>query len=123
MRKSILIILGVLLLASCSSSLAGRFSRLADKVEAKGSDFSVEQWEKANAEFEGLVEEYSDHYRDLKPSEKKEINAAIARYGKAVVKSGVQNASMGISDILNELPDAVNDFVEGAKGFLEGLGL
>lgn len=123
MKKIVIILLMASILASCTSALPGKFTRLADKVEAKGANFSEAQWEKTNETFEKLVDQYIDNYSSFKPSEKKEISKAIARYSAAAVKAGVQNASLEVNDILEDLPESIDGFMEGAKGFLEGLGL
>lgn len=122
--KKILILLGVILLmTACTGSLPGKFTRLADKVEAKGKDMSKEQWDKCNEQFKNLVQEYSDNYDSFTSDQKKEINTAIARYGKAAVASGISGVTETVTGILNEIPGALNGLLEGIGGFLEGLGL
>ena len=122
--KKLLLFLGVvLLMTACVGSLPSKFTRLADKVEAKGTKMSEAQWEKCNAQFEKLVKEYADHYDSFNASQKKEISNAIARYCAAALKSGISNAAEIANGILSELPNTLNGLVEGAKGFLEGLGL
>ena len=123
MKKILLLVGVILLMTACTGSLPGRFARLADKVEAKGADMSKEQWDKCNAKFEKLIQEYSDNYDSFNASQKKEISNAIARYCAAALKSGITNAAEIASGILSELPNTLNGLVEGAKGFLEGLGL
>ena len=121
--KKILILLGiVLMMTACTGTLPGRFTRLADKVEAKGKEMSKEQWDKCNEKFEALIQEYSDNYDSFDRDQKKEINKAIARYGKAALMSGVSGAADAVSDILEEVPGALNDVLEGVGGILEGLG-
>ena len=61
-RKFILFALAALLMTACAFSLPGKFTQLADKVAAKGADFTPAQWEKANAQFEKLVNQYVDKY-------------------------------------------------------------
>ena len=121
--KKILILLGlILLMTACTGTLPGRFTRLADKVEAKGKDMSKEQWDKCNEKFEALIEEYSDNYDSFDRDQKKKINKAIARYSRAALMSGVSGAADAVSDILEEVPGALNDVLEGVGGILEGLG-
>lgn len=99
------------LMVSCTSTLPKQFTRLADKVEKQGANFSAEQWDKANAEFDKLMEQYNQNIDKFSADQKKEINAAIGKFQAAVLKAG-----------LGEVGNAIEGLVEGAKGFLEGLG-
>lgn len=123
MKKFLLLVGVILLMTACTGSLPGRFARLADKVEAKGADMSKEQWDKCNAQFEKLIQEYSDNYDSFTGTQKKEINNAIARYSKAAIKSGISGVADVVNGIMEELPGALNSLLEGVGGFLEGLGL
>ncbi len=123
MKKILLLVGVILLMASCVGSLPGKFTRLADKVEAKGADMSEAQWTKCNEQFEKLVQEYVDNYDSFDSSQKKEINKAIGRYCSAAVKSGISSAAEVASSILNELPGALDSVLDAGRGFLEGLGL
>lgn len=121
--KKILILLGiVLMMTACTGSLPGRFTRLADKVEAKGKEMSPDQWDKCNQQFEALIQEYSDKYDSFDSAQKKEINKAIARYSKAAVLSGISGAADAVSRVLEEIPGVLDGLLEGVGGFLEGLG-
>ena len=99
------------LMVSCTSTLPKQFTRLADKVEKQGANVSTEQWDKANAEFDKLMEQYNQNIDKFSADQKKEINAAIGKFQAAVLKAG-----------LGEVGNAIEGLVEGAKGFLEGLG-
>ena len=122
--KKILILLGiVLMMTACTGTLPGRFTRLADKVEAKGKEMSKEQWDKCNEKFEALIEEYSDNYDSLDKNQKKEINKAIARYSKAALMSGISTAADTVNTILEEAPGVLNDILDGVGGILKEWGL
>ena len=64
-KKIVYLALAALLVTACAFSLPGKFTQLADKVAAKGADFTPAQWEKANAQFEKLVNQYVDKYETL----------------------------------------------------------
>ena len=123
MKKLLLLAMVVVLAASCTETLPSRFTRLADNVESQWKDFSQDQWEKANAQFEKLFKEYTDNYSTFKPSEKREINAAIAKYSAAALKSGLSDISSEINGIIGNLPDSIDNLIDEAKGFLHNLGL
>ena len=79
-KKILFLALAAVLMTACAFSLPGKFTQLADKVAAKGADYTPAQWEKANAQFEALVNQYVDKYDKLSNEDKKEINAAIGKY-------------------------------------------
>lgn len=123
MKKILFVLAAILLMTACTSMVPGQITRLADKVEANGADFSPAQWEKANAQLENLLDKYVDNYDKFNASQRKEIANALGRYGKAAVKAGVTNATTLINSALQELPSALDGIIDEAKGFLEGLGL
>ena len=125
-RTLLLLLLGLhaaLLMTACAFSLPGKFTQLADKVAAKGADFTPAQWEKANAQFEKLVNQYVDKYDKLSNEDKKEINAAIGKYTATALKCGVADGLKQINALLKKVPSAIDTAAEGAKGFFEELGL
>jgi len=123
MKKILLFALAAVLMTACAFSLPAKMTQLADKVSAKGADFTPQQWEKTNAQFEKLVQQYVDKFDKFNNDQKKEINAAIGKYTAAALKCGVNDAVKQINGILNTIPESVNTALEGAKGFFEELGL
>ena len=122
-KKIIYLALAALLMTACAFSLPGKFTQLADKVAAKGADFSPKQWENANAQFEKLVQQYVDKYDKLSNEDKKEINAAIGKYTATALKCGVADGIKQVNALLKKVPSAIDTAAEGAIGFLEELGL
>ena len=90
---------------------------------AEGADYTPAQWEKANAQFEALVNQYVDKYDKLSNEDKKEINAAIGKYTATALKCGVADGLKQINALLKKVPSAIDTAAEGAKGFFEELGL
>lgn len=119
----LIVIVSAFLLASCARSLPQRITRLADKVEAKGADYSLEDWQKVAEKFEGMVMEFVDNYDKYKPSEKADVIKATAKFTAAAVKSGAGSVVSGLDGAVKKLGGGINDLIEGAKGFLDGLGL
>jgi C-terminal processing protease CtpA/Prc len=122
-KKIAFLAIAALLMTACAFSLPGKFTQLADKAAAKGADWSPAQWEKANAQFEKLVQQYVDKYDKLSNEDKKEINAAIGKYTATALKCGVSDGLKQINALLKQVPNAIDTAVEGAKGFFEELGL
>ena len=122
-KKILFLALAAVLMTACAFSLPGKFTQLADKVAAKGADYTPAQWEKANAQFEALVNQYVDKYDKLSNEDKKEINAAIGKYTATALKCGVADGLKQINALLKKVPSAIDTAAEGAKGFFEELGL
>ena len=122
-KRTVFLAIAALLMTACAFSLPGKFTELADKVADKGADFTPKQWEKANAQFEKLVQQYVDKYDKLSKEDKKEINAAIGKYTATALKCGVADGLKQIQALLKQVPSSIDTAVEGAKGFLEELGL
>ena len=123
MKRIVFLAVATLLVAACAFSLPGKFTQLADKVAAKGADYTPQQWEKSNAQFEELVQQYIDKYDKLSNDDKKEINAAIGKYTATALKCGAANGLKQIDELLKQVPAAIDTATEGVKGFLEELGL
>lgn len=123
MKKLFLLALAVTLISACAFSLPGKITQLADKVAAKGADFTPEQWQKTNAQFEKLVKQYVDEYDKFSTDEKKKVNAAIGKYTATAIKCGVADAAKEINALLRKVPDSVDAAIEGARVLLEELGL
>ena len=121
-KKIVFLTLAALLMTACAFSLPGKFTELADKVAAKGADYSPKQWEKANAQFEKLVQQYVDKYDKLSNDDKTEINAAIGKYTAPALNCGVSDSLKQIDALLKQVPSAIDSALEGAKGFFEELG-
>ena len=122
MKRILFLAIAALLMTACAFSLPGKFTELADKVADKGADYTPAQWEKANAQFEDLVQQYIDKYDKLSTDDKKEINAAIGKYTATALKCGVTDGLKQINALLKQVPSALNTALEGAKGFFEELG-
>lgn len=120
MKRILFILAAIMLVSACNATLPGRITRLANKVESKGANFSTSQWEKTNAKFQKLLDEYIDNYSDFTASQKKEINKALLKYGKAALKAGFTNVTSIISSALEGLPSTLEELREGARGLFEG---
>jgi len=98
-------------------------TKLADQVAAKGTEMTPAQWEKANAQFEKMVQEYTDNFDSFTAEQKKEINTAIGKYSAAAIKSGLKDAAKEIDSLVKKIPESVDAAVEGLNEFLKELGL
>jgi len=123
MKKILFFLAATLIVASCAFSLPAKFTQLADKVAQKGTDFTPGQWEKTNAQFEKLVQQYADKYDSFSSDERKEINTAIGKYTATALKCGMTDVVKQANNLLKHVSDKMETAAEGTKGFLEELGL
>ena len=127
MKKFVTVLLTALsfVVVSCSNSLPAKMSRLADKVESKGSKYSLEDWSKAAEKMETYVLQFADGVDSYKISEKAEAIKAITRFSAAAVKCGAEGVldNVDFDKLSNDVSEGANDLLKGAKSLLEGLGL
>ncbi len=123
MRRSLvvlcLMLLGVALVVSCTSTLSRRFDSFVSSVEKHCESYSPEDWTKANEKFSKLFSEYKDNRSELNSEDKKAINSAILRYAKAAAKSGLSEVKSYVDELLIQIPTIIED----AKTLLKDLGV
>ncbi len=123
MKRIILTLLAAVVamacMTSCKSTLPRRFDSFVNSVEKHADSYSPEDWTKANEKFEKLFNEYKENADSYNKEQKKQMNAAIGRYVKAVAKSGVDEVVSAVNSIAGQIPS----IVESAKGILKDLGL
>ena len=126
--KRIIAILAVtavaaLVLAACKETLPKRFDSFVDQVEKKAPNFSEEDWNKANTQFEKLVDEFQKNKDSFTADEQKQITADIGKYLGIVAKSGFDTVINAVNGFMDQIPSLLESIGEGIGGFLKGLGL
>lgn len=124
MKKSFFLMLAAaaaLLFASCTQSLPDRMDAFVANVEKNADTYTQEDWEQANAQFETLYDEYKANKGSLTGDEVKQIQDAVSRYVKRVVKSGVTSVTGAIEEIGNQLPGLFEDLGSIFRGIGEGI--
>ena len=109
----------VLMVSSCKETLPRRFDAFVNHVEKKCASFSEDDWSKANAQFEKLVQEFQDNKSSYNQEEQKQIRSDIAKYVGLVAKSGLNTVVNAVDELLNQIPS----LLEGLGNFLKDLGL
>lgn len=104
---------------SCKETLPARFDMFVNNVEKRCEKFSEDDWTKANAQFEKLVDEYTQNRSAYNVDEQKQIRSAIAKYVGLAAKSGVKTAIDAINGVIEQIPS----LLEGIGGFFKDLGL
>ena len=72
---------------------------IVEDVESNGNNYSSEDWEYCNQEFEAITEYLAESSDKLTPEQNREIGRLCARYHKAVVKNKINGISERISAI------------------------
>ena len=91
------------------------------EIRTKYFEFKKSNTEEAGDEVQAmnLVNEYKENADSYNKEQKKQMNAAIGRYVKAVAKSGVDEVVSAVNSIAGQIPS----IVESAKGILKDLGI
>ena len=127
MRRYLLILLVALCAASCATLRApARLERLADRVERNADRYRPYQWDRANRQYQSLVEEYIHNYHTYTIAEKQQAMSAIGRYHGVLVDHGVKQGigflgglgsyAGALLDIIKQDAGAVRDFLESVMG-------
>ena len=108
----------VIVMSSCKETLPKRFELFVNHVERRCDSFSEDDWKKANAQFEKLVDEFQQNKSSYNADEQKQIRSAATKYLGLVAKSGFKSVSDAVNDILMQLPS----FLENIGNFFKDLG-
>ena len=109
----------VVLFASCKETLPKRFDLFVNQVEKRCDKFSEDDWKKANAQFEKLVNEYKENRSSYNVDEQKQIRADIVKYVGLAAKSGIKTALDSVNGLIDQIPS----LLDGIGNFLKDLGL
>ncbi|MBR5099681.1 MAG: hypothetical protein IKX34_00080 [Bacteroidales bacterium] len=109
----------VLVFASCKETLPKRFDLFVNYVEKNCEKFSEDDWSKANARFEKLVDEYTQNRSSYNVDEQKQIRADIVKYVGLAAKSGIKTAIDSVNGLIDQIPS----LLDGIGNFLKDLGL
>ncbi len=110
--KRIIIILCALAMVSCATApLSNRIDELAADVEQNYQDYTDEDWELSQDEYELLLQEYEENYQNYTKEEKDAINRAIGRYNGLLIKEGIKEAETVLKEFGERLPSLIDGFI------------
>ena len=122
MKKIIVLLLtavaAVVVMSSCKETLPKRFDLFVSQVEKRYTNFSEDNWKKANAQFDKLLKEYQENRDSYNAEEKKQINEAVGKYAGIVTKSGLNTVIDALDGMLKQIPSLLDNI----GGFFKGLG-
>ncbi len=108
MKKVILILCSLLLVMSCTSSLADRFEKHVQKVEANFDKWTEKDWERFDAKYEDMVSEYKENFESYTVEEIATINKAISEYKGLCIKNKMRRIGDGFKSSRNDSDNKKN---------------
>ena len=108
---SILVLGIVITLTSCAAPLSTRMNDYVNEVESNCSQWTEEQWELSQQEYEKLLEEYKINKDTYTQEEKDAINKAIGRYNGLLIKHGIEQVGDVLKDITERIPSILEGFM------------
>lgn len=105
-------------ITSCSAPQKRPIEKLNShiaKVEKEYVNYTHEEWEVANIEFEKIVANIEANYDKMSPAERDAAMKAIGRYYGLVAKQGIQNAAQEAQKALEALPSLIEGFTDAFK--------
>lgn len=108
---SILVLGMVITLTSCAAPLSTRMNDYVNEVESNCSQWTEEQWELSQQEYEKLLEEYKINKDTYTQEEKDAINKAIGRYNGLLIKHGIEQVGDVLKDITERIPSILEGFM------------
>ena len=112
----------ILVLASCTESLPRRFEAFVSSVEEDCSFLSYEEgyWMEKDRRFKILYDEYMSKRSSFSSEEKRDLNAAIARYEYRRINSFVSYVEENASELSEDDWLGLNErFLEMAREYKE----
>lgn len=117
-KHIIFCLLLTIIMVSCNAPQKRPIDKLNShiaKVEKEYTNYSIEEWEAANIEFEKIVANIEANYETMTQAERDAAMKAIGRYYGLVAKQGLQNAAQETQKVLEALPSLIEGFTDAFK--------
>ena len=118
MKKIVFVfVISFIVLTSCkpsAESYIGDMKDLIEDVMEEGSEYTVEQWEAVNQEFEELIQK-AQELEGLTDEQKKEILKLQGKFNGAYVKKGFDKWMKDAGKELEKVGEAIEGFLEGIQ--------
>ena len=110
-KQLILWTIAVLLITACNTPLSNRIDNYVNEVENNCSNWTEDDWELSQSEYEKLLEEYQTNYDSYSQEERDAINKAIGRYTGLLVRQGIEETGNILKDFGERLPSLLEGFM------------
>ena len=110
-KQLILWTIAVLLITACNTPLSNRIDNYVNEVENNCSNWTEDDWERSQSEYEKLLEEYQPNYDSYSQEERDAVNKAIGRYTGLLVRQGIEETGKLLKDFGERLPSLLEGFM------------
>ncbi len=114
-RHSLAILFAAIILAvGCATtvSLPDRLDNFVEKTEKEYKNYSKEDWERVQAEYDVLVAEMKENYDSYTTAEKVRTMKAMGRYSSMVLSSEIGSATDALGEVLEQIPETINGIID-----------
>ena len=113
-------------LVSCSTwrKVPDRMDAFVGEAEVSASKYSAEDWAESKAEYQALINEFSEHEDQYTDEEKARVMKDIGRYHALLVVNGINEAAAFVETLRKILPsylDGIKEVVEENKSGVSDL--
>jgi len=94
------------------------------KAEVSAAKYTAEDWAESKAEYQALINEFSEHEDQYTDEEKARVMKDIGRYHALLVVNGINEAAAFVETLRKILPsylDGIKEVVEENKGGVSDL--
>lgn len=115
--KKLIFVLGLIVFTACKPSAESYIRDMKDLIEdvmEEGSEYTAEQWEAVNREFDELIQK-AQELEELTEDQKKEILKLQGKFNGATVKKGFDKWMKDAGKELEKVGEAIEGFLEGIQ--------
>ena len=111
---------------SCSTwrKVPDKMDAFVGKAEVSAAKYTAEDWAESKAEYQALINEFSEHEDQYTDEEKARVMKDIGRYHALLVVNGINEAAAFVETLRKILPsylDGIKEVVEENKGGVSDL--
>ena len=100
----------LLFIGSCTAPLTNRIEECVSDIETNHEEWSQEDWNLSQEEYNKLLKEYEENYDTYTQEEKSAIDRAIGRYNGMILKHGIEEFGNTIEEFGKRLPSLIEGF-------------
>lgn len=117
MKKFLVVVFALLSVISCASykSIPEEIDSFVDKAEIKAPSYNKSDWETSKAEYEALIDQFTDNFSKFTDDQKALATNAMGRYHALLVKNGLVESAGVLGMIKNLLPSYIEGITDAIK--------
>lgn len=103
------------MMVSCSQNPLSKLNSFVDRAEQEAEEYTSEEWETSEEEFNQIVEDLKENYDEMTEEEREEALNAVGRYYGLMAKQGIKSAADEVSKAFESLPSLLKGFSDSLK--------